>query len=182
MYLKEGLAKIVFSSGAELSLEGPTRLNLISGMKAKVRFGTVTVFAPESAKGFELETPYGDAIDHGTEFTVKVNETDQTSNFWVNQGEIEVLNKEGESFRLKDNEQKALGLISGKTIDPLKEGHFSQNESSSLVFSPSGFESSVVFMNDKSRIDAEFLMLKNQKIKDNVNRKAFFALNSFGKA
>lgn len=177
MYLKEGLAKIVFSSGAELSLEGPTRLSLISGMKAKVRFGTVTVFAPESAKGFELETPYGDAIDHGTEFTVQVNENEQTSNFWVNQGEIEVLNKEGESFRLKDNDQKSLGLISGKTIDPLKEGHFSQKENSSFVFSPSGFESSVVLCNDMSRIDKEFLMLKNNRAKDHVNRKAFFAFH-----
>lgn len=178
MFLKEGLAKIVFSSGAELSLEGPTRLNLISGMKAKVRSGTVTVFAPDSAKGFKLETPYGNAIDHGTEFTVKVNENEQTSNFWVNQGEIEVLNKEGESFRLKNDDQKSLGLISGKIIDPLKEGHFEKTETPALTYSPQGFEKSIVRMDDvKGRIDPIFLMVKHQKKKNHVDRKAFFAFH-----
>jgi hypothetical protein len=178
MYLKEGFATLVFESGAELSIEGPTRLNLISDMKAMVQFGIVTVFAPESAKGFELQTPFGDAIDYGTEFTVKVNETEQTSNFWVNQGEIAVLSKEGKTFQLKDREQKSLGLKSSNAIDPLKEGHFHQTENSSLTFSPQGFEKSIVRMDDiKGRIDPKFLMLKNQKVKDHVDRKAFFAFH-----
>ena len=53
--LRTGLASIQFRSGANLILEGPAEVNLISPMKTHLVSGMAIVEVPESAIGFVLK-------------------------------------------------------------------------------------------------------------------------------
>lgn len=91
--LEEGLAKIVFSSGAELLLESPTDLELVSPMKCVVRTGRLIAHVPLSAKGFIVETPFTVLKDYGTEFGVSVGD-DHSSVVQVFQGRVDAVHRQ----------------------------------------------------------------------------------------
>ncbi|QDV62372.1 FecR domain-containing protein [Crateriforma conspicua] len=100
--LKTGLATIRFGSGAELTVEAPTQVELISAMAAKLTTGAAMINVPESAIGFRLETPGGYAIDRGTKFAVRVDDNGQSTDFELIDGEIDVHHKStGDSIRLR---------------------------------------------------------------------------------
>ena len=99
--LKSGIATIEFRSGAELIIESPACIELVSEMRAKLISGAALIEAPERAKGFTLETPDGYAVDFGTRFSVVVDEKRGATDFELLEGEIEVQNlATGESRRL----------------------------------------------------------------------------------
>jgi len=72
--LRNGLAELRFTSGVLLTLEAPARLELIDPMRCRLHRGIAVVQVPDRAKGFTLETPNGHAVDHGTRFSVNVDE------------------------------------------------------------------------------------------------------------
>ena len=118
--LRTGLASIQFRSGANLILEGPAEVNLISPMKTHLVSGMAIVEVPESAIGFVLETPDGYAIDYGTRFAVAVDPIKNVSSFEVIDGEIGVHHPgSGSEVRLVDNQTISIekGIVSS-----LKEG------------------------------------------------------------
>ncbi|MEM6469640.1 MAG: FecR domain-containing protein [Planctomycetota bacterium] len=88
LHLKSGIATIEFHSGAEMIVEAPARLELISDMRARLYNGAAVMEVPPSAEGFILETPKGLVIDYGTRFAVDVDST--KSNFELIEGEIEL--------------------------------------------------------------------------------------------
>ncbi|MCK5000361.1 MAG: NPCBM/NEW2 domain-containing protein, partial [Anaerohalosphaera sp.] len=78
MSLQRGIAKITFEYGAEVLIEGPAEIELLSFEKMRLSYGRVFATVPEHAKGFTIETPNSTIIDLGTEFGVKVDSKGRT--------------------------------------------------------------------------------------------------------
>lgn len=114
--LKVGVATIRFHSGAEVVLEAPAELELLTDMKARLAVGAAVIEVPDSATGFIMETPDGYAIDYGTQFAVRVNPVEQTSSFEVIEGEIGVHHPtSGDEVRL-DGEGKSATVTSSALV------------------------------------------------------------------
>ena len=125
--LKSGLATVVFRSGAELTIEAPAELTLISAMRAKLNSGAAVMDVPKSAKGFVLETPDGYAIDFGTRFAVRIDGNRKASNFELIEGEIEVHHPpSGESLRL--NEVGSAASVSAESMELIEDSLLSESE------------------------------------------------------
>jgi len=88
--LKSGVATIRFNSGAEVVLEAPAGLEVITPVKARLLRGAAMIDVPDSATGFVVETPDGYAIDYGTRFAVRVDQHRKQSDFEIIEGEITV--------------------------------------------------------------------------------------------
>jgi hypothetical protein len=86
--LARGLAEVHFRCGARVVLEGPARLELLSGQAARLLGGRLTARVPEPAAGFEVVSPQGKVIDLGTEFGVAVADTGATD-VYVFEGTVE---------------------------------------------------------------------------------------------
>ncbi len=99
--LRTGVATIRFQSGAELVVEAPAQLELVSSMRGRLLSGAAVIDVPESAIGFIIETPDGFAVDYGTRFAVQVDQQKKQSSFEIIEGEIAVHHPDlGEEVRL----------------------------------------------------------------------------------
>lgn len=85
--IERGLAEVRFASGARVVLEGPARLELLSGNSARLLRGRLTARVPEPARGFEVLSPQGKVIDLGTEFGVSVAD-DGAADVFVFEGQV----------------------------------------------------------------------------------------------
>ncbi len=104
--INRGLATIRFSSGAELTLESPAELVIESPLRSELVAGTAVVNAPESAHGFVLSTPTAIAIDHGTQFSITIDQVSRASSIEVIEGEVEVQHIGSDVSRhLKENQR-----------------------------------------------------------------------------
>lgn len=100
LQIAEGLALLKFARGAKVSIEGPAELKILSENSAFLTEGRISAVCPPSANGFEINTPSGKIVDHGTEFGVLVWANGATETH-VFEGEVEVFPSKGtESFRL----------------------------------------------------------------------------------
>ncbi|MGV2480558.1 UNVERIFIED_CONTAM: FecR domain-containing protein, partial [Salmonella enterica subsp. enterica serovar Weltevreden] len=72
--LLDGLATLKFASGAEVSLEAPVTLEILSPMECRIRKGTVVAEVPPQAKGFTIHAPQTKVVDYGTRFGVSAGE------------------------------------------------------------------------------------------------------------
>ncbi len=72
--LVEGMATLQFKSGAQVILEAPVSLEVISAMECRVKKGTVVADVPQQAKGFTIHTPSTKVVDYGTRFGVSAGE------------------------------------------------------------------------------------------------------------
>jgi hypothetical protein len=87
--IDRGLAEFRFQSGVRVVLEGPARLELLSGTSARLHHGKLA--ARVSGKtGFEVLSPQGKVIDLGTEFGVSVSDSGDTD-VHVFEGRVEVV-------------------------------------------------------------------------------------------
>lgn len=85
--VERGLAEIRFRKGTHVVLNGPAKLELLSDNSARLHRGRVSARVPESAIGFELQSPQGKVVDLGTEFGVAVGE-DGSTDVYVFKGEV----------------------------------------------------------------------------------------------
>lgn len=115
--LKNGLAELRFDSGALVALEAPARLVIIDPMRCRLIQGTVVVEAPESAKGFVVETPSGYAVDHGTRFAVQVDDSGNVSDFGVHAGRISVHHDGAQEAKTLNKGEAA--RLTNQGIEPL---------------------------------------------------------------
>jgi ferric-dicitrate binding protein FerR (iron transport regulator) len=90
--LDAGVAQLEFLSGANLVIEGPADLDLLSTKTVFCRRGKLRARVPAQAHGFTIETPTHRAIDLGTEFAVDVNESSDTE-VHVIEGEVKLQDK-----------------------------------------------------------------------------------------
>ncbi len=92
--LDSGFAKLEFYSGAQLSLAGPAKLELIDPSKVVCHYGKLKAKVPLVAQGFTILTPESEVIDLGTEFGVEVTKNGQTE-IHVFDGEVEAYDALG---------------------------------------------------------------------------------------
>ncbi len=103
--LAEGIATVRFQSGAEVTLEAPTKLEILSAMSCRLLEGSITAEVPPSAHGFSVETPDLKVTDLGTRFGVTASSTGN-SHVFVFKGEVE-LNDHSRSVVRRLKEGKA---------------------------------------------------------------------------
>ncbi len=118
MELLEGMATLKFKSGAEVVLEAPVTLEVLSGMECRVRKGTVVADVPPQAKGFTIHTPETKIVDWGTRFGVSAGE-DGKCLVHVIEGLVEVQ-REGESQtkELRAGERVDYGGFLATAVNP----------------------------------------------------------------
>ncbi len=111
--LVEGIATLKFQSGATVTMEAPTTLEILTAMHCRLIEGTLTAEVPEPAHGFTVDTPDIKVVDLGTKFGVTAAATG-SSQVRVFQGEVEIGGmKDGKKKLL--TEGKGLHVGSGNT-------------------------------------------------------------------
>lgn len=94
LQLVEGLARLRFARGADVTLEGPAELELIGAQVCRLHRGSLVAHVPEQARGFSVLTPSATLIDHGTDFGVSTD-TGGHARVHVMQGEVELRHTRG---------------------------------------------------------------------------------------
>ena len=92
--LVEGIATLRFESGATVTMEAPTTLDILDKMHCRLIEGTVTAEVPEPAHGFTIDTPDIQVVDLGTKFGVTTASTGN-SQVRVFEGEVKIGGLEG---------------------------------------------------------------------------------------
>tara|TARA_R110002049_G_scaffold285698_1_gene466649 strand:+ start:8893 stop:10227 length:1335 start_codon:yes stop_codon:yes gene_type:complete len=178
-YLKltSGIATVRFESGAEVLLEAPSNLVLVSPMRGKLLSGAAVISVPEPAIGFVLETPDGYVVDHGTQFAVSVGEAGK-SDFEVIEGEISVhLPLTGEEARLNDKQSASIWRDTLTTFDGLLPEHELEESPPVLRIVTNGRAGTVIRNNKrKKRIRPELLMVK-QGHSEGWDLRSFFSFD-----
>jgi len=91
--LQSGLAEIRFQSGAQVLLQGPATLELLSANSAKLTKGKLSAQVPPAARGFQIHAPNGKVVDLGTEFGISV-EDDGQAQVVVFQGQVDAYSNQ----------------------------------------------------------------------------------------
>jgi ferric-dicitrate binding protein FerR (iron transport regulator) len=86
--VERGLAEVRFRSGVHVVLQGPARLELLSGNSAHLHSGRLTARVPSPATGFTVLSPQGKVVDLGTEFGMSVG-ADGAADVYVFEGKVE---------------------------------------------------------------------------------------------
>lgn len=119
--LAEGLATIVFDSGAEVRLEGPADLELKDGAHCVLRGGRLVAKVPPPAIGFVVDTPTAELTDLGTEFGVHVRDG-QTADVQVFNGLVDAKHlATGKVERMPTGESLRFETDTVTPFDPLLE-------------------------------------------------------------
>lgn len=116
--LVEGMATVLFDSGAEVVLEAPVSLEIVSSMEASVRRGTVVAEVPPQAKGFTIQTADTKVVDFGTKFGVSASE-DGKCLVHVIEGLVEVDRKgESQVKALRSGDRVDYGGMTQSMLNP----------------------------------------------------------------
>lgn len=111
--LVEGIATLQFKNGARITIEAPTKLQILDAMHCRLIEGSLTAEVPEPAHGFTVDTPDLKVKDLGTRFGLTTGSAGN-SQVHVFEGEVEVDGvASGETKRL--TEGKGLHVGSGNT-------------------------------------------------------------------
>lgn len=92
LWLKSGIARIRFESGAGVVLEGPAQIKLNSSMNAKLNYGKLAAYVPDEAHGFTVDTPKMEIVDQGTRFGTVVDPFGKAE-VHVFEGEVDIKPK-----------------------------------------------------------------------------------------
>ena len=87
--ISAGQLQLIFANGAEVILTGPAVFESQGCEHLAVRYGACSVYAPDGAEGFTVETPLSNVVDYGTRFSVNVSEAGITD-VQVIEGETDV--------------------------------------------------------------------------------------------
>ena len=112
--IRSGLVRIEFLGGAQVTLEGPAELRLISASEAFCARGRLTAEVPPPARGFLVTTPQVTIEDLGTEFGVDVRP--QAAEVHVFKGEVKLSRESAVRQSLKEG--KAV-VVEGGTPRPI---------------------------------------------------------------
>jgi len=112
--LDRGLINLVFENGAQVVVEAPARFRIDSPKQLLLQLGRLSANVPPAAKGFTVQTPEADVIDHGTEFGVEVKEG-FGSEVHVFEGEVEVKSRtvENDTVRLFTDQATRIDDVAG---------------------------------------------------------------------
>ncbi len=87
--LVEGIATLKFKSGAMVTIEAPTKLQIRDAMHCRLLEGSLVAEVPEPAHGFTIDTADMKVIDLGTKFGLTAGSAGN-SQVCVFEGEVEV--------------------------------------------------------------------------------------------
>lgn len=73
LWLREGIAKLVFDNGSIVMLEGPAEFEILTEDQIELDYGRLYATVPKKAMGFTVSTANSKIIDLGTEFGVKTD-------------------------------------------------------------------------------------------------------------
>jgi hypothetical protein len=119
--LAEGLARILFDHGAEVTIEAPADLELVSRERCVLRGGRLVANVPPPAVGFVVETPTAVLNDLGTEFGVNVRDAG-TSDVQVFHGLVDVRHRtSGRTEHLATGTNRRFSARDVADFDPLAE-------------------------------------------------------------
>ncbi len=124
--LTEGMATIRFESGATVTLEAPSVLEVESAMKCRLLEGSVVADVPESAHGFTIDTAKMKVVDLGTRFGVTATAL----------GDSHVFVFEGEVTVKKENQEEAKHLFTGGSLHYGETSPVADQEIGRLVLPP----------------------------------------------
>lgn len=93
--LTYGSIELIFPRGATVLLGAPAIFSVVSGERLFLESGQCSVYAPDGAEGFQVETPLANVVDLGTRFGVSVDDSGET-NVQVIEGAAEVTEKSPE--------------------------------------------------------------------------------------
>lgn len=86
--LKSGYAQIQFLNGANVWMQGPADLDLVSASEGRCHSGKLVVEVPKEARGFHLAAPYMAVADPGSQFELEAG--DQQASIHVYRGQVEI--------------------------------------------------------------------------------------------
>jgi hypothetical protein len=119
--LAQGLARILFDHGAEITLEAPADLELVARERCVLRGGRLVANVPTPAMGFVVETPTAVLHDLGTEFGVNVHDAG-TSDVQVFRGLVDVQHRSsGRTEHLATGKNRRFRTAEVADFDPLAE-------------------------------------------------------------
>ena len=119
--LAEGIARITFDSGAEITLEAPADLELLSAKRCVLHGGRLVAKVPPQAIGFVVDTPTAVMTDLGTEFGVNVKDG-QTAELQVFNGLVDAKHRQtGKTERLPTGRNRRYGATEVVDFDPQAE-------------------------------------------------------------
>ncbi|NOX98239.1 MAG: DNRLRE domain-containing protein [Verrucomicrobia bacterium] len=75
LHLLEGLATVVFDGGAQVTMEAPALIEVVSAEKCRLISGGLVGFVKKGAEGFQVETNDAMVTDYGTRFGVTVGKS-----------------------------------------------------------------------------------------------------------
>jgi hypothetical protein len=107
LYLRQGVARVRFDAGPELTIEGPATVRLESPTAAMVLRGKVVFKADDAGTSFDLRTPASTLEDFGTEFAVSV--TAEGEEIHVFEGEVQRTSAGSGSERLTAGKARRYG-------------------------------------------------------------------------
>jgi hypothetical protein len=111
--LVEGIATLRFKNGAMVTIEAPTKLQILNAMHCRLIEGSLTAEVPEPAHGFTIDTPDIQVKDLGTRFGLTAGSVGN-SQVRVFEGEVEIGGlADGKPKRL--TEGKGIHAGSGST-------------------------------------------------------------------
>ena len=107
--LAEGVARLLFASGAVVTLEGPTEVDLMTAGRCRLTAGRLVARVEDGATGFVVETPSAVLKDQGTEFGVHVRDA-AVSDVQVFEGMVDVRHRaSGANRTVRGGESVRLG-------------------------------------------------------------------------
>ncbi|MBL9199896.1 MAG: FecR domain-containing protein [Opitutaceae bacterium] len=117
--LVEGIATVRFASGAVVTIEAPTKLEIVSALRCRLIEGSLTAEVPPSAHGFAVETPDLHVVDIGTRFGVTAGSAGN-SHVFVFDGTVEVADpRRSDVLRLTTGKHYHVGGVAGAaTVEP----------------------------------------------------------------
>ncbi|MDO5581552.1 MAG: LamG-like jellyroll fold domain-containing protein [Planctomycetia bacterium] len=128
--LNKGIMQVQLANGAEVYLEGPGEYLFINQDSCYCDQGKISAHVPPSAKGFQIDSPFGTFIDRGTEFAVTIDQ--KTAILDVIKGRVDVSigntpepiqTRAGKSFEIFSNRSVSHGeadpkrYLDAKTFD-----------------------------------------------------------------
>lgn len=109
--LAAGIAEITFDSGAEIRVEGPAVLQVVSAWEAALQQGGLKAKVPPQAVGFRVHHKAVEVVDLGTEFSMVADAAGEAE-VHVLKGAVEVSpmgEEENTPIVLRENETRRFG-------------------------------------------------------------------------
>jgi len=180
--LVEGMATLSFASGATVTLEAPSTIELVSAMHCKLVQGSVVADVPESAHGFLVQTPELKVIDHGTRFGVTAGATGNSQVF-VFEGLVEIGERPGaEAQKLKGGESFTHLPVDAQNPEPRhslpRESTRDVNGWKSITTAFGGGKDSFVRFGTQSPLgDQPLVMVKHTDLAEKNQRKGYLTFD-----